>query len=157
MTGLEFIDAHCQTIDAPPLQVWTALLDTVARLAPQLPGWLVSAWGLQPSLFTGNWDGALQDGDTRPGFSVAELQPARLLLLRGYHRFASYELRLELHPEGAGATDLRALTSAAFPGLAGRAYRAAVISSRLHRVAVRRLLAQIARRADSMGSAGSAD
>jgi hypothetical protein len=87
-------------------------------------------------------------GDTLPGFAVTEVEPPHLLTLRGGHRFSDYELRFELERLTSGGTRLRAKTSAAFPGLKGRVYQALVIGTRAHRVAVRRLLAQVARRAE---------
>jgi hypothetical protein len=42
---------------------------------------------------------------------------------------------------------LRAQTHAAFPGIVGQLYRAAVIGSGAHRLVVRRLLSRVARAA----------
>lgn len=81
-------------------------------------------------------------GQTLPGFRVVEADPGHSLTLEGAHRFSRY--RLELAYDG---TALRAVTHAAFPGLTGRAYRAAVISSGAHRAVTHRLLRTIARRA----------
>ena len=81
-------------------------------------------------------------GQTVPGFRVAEAEPGRRLTLRGRHRFSQYELTFLLDDDR-----LRAQTRAAFPGLIGGLYRAAVIGTGGHRVATGRLLRQVARRA----------
>jgi hypothetical protein len=141
-----YIDEHAREIDASPQQIWRALLFTLGHGFLKLPGWLTAAWGLEHSGRSPTWEGAVSIGDTVPGFIVAEVAPAHLLALRGRHRFADYELRFELRPAGPGATRLSAITCAAFPGLTGRLYRALVIGSGGHRVAVRRLLTSVERR-----------
>ncbi|MDQ6710077.1 MAG: hypothetical protein M3Z11_05920 [Candidatus Dormibacteraeota bacterium] len=73
--------------------------------------------------------------------------PTMRLALRGAHRFSTYALVFELDANGATACTLRAQSWAAFPGLAGRAYRALVIGTGGHRLVVRRLLRRAARRA----------
>jgi hypothetical protein len=146
VADLPYIDEHAKEIDASPQQVWRALLFTLGHGFPKLPGWLITAWGLEQSTRTGNWDEKVSVGDAVPGFTVAEAAPAQLLALKGCHRFADYELRFEFRRAGSGATRLTAITSAAFPGLMGRLYRALVIGSGGHRVAVRRLLTSVERR-----------
>jgi hypothetical protein len=81
----------------------------------------------------------------QPGFHVAEaIQPQRLEL-RGSHPFSRYMLVFELDERGTGQSLLRAQTWAVFPGFKGRIYRALVIGSGGHRIAVRLWLRQIAR------------
>jgi hypothetical protein len=75
-----------------------------------------------------------------PGFRVVEAEPCRRLALRGRHRFSNYALTFVLDGDR-----LRAQTHAAFPGVLGRLYRAAVIGSGGHRLVTRRLLRQVAR------------
>lgn len=87
-------------------------------------------------------------GDAVPGFAVAEADPPRTLVLRGSHRFSRYELRFSLMPVEPGRTELHARTAAEFPGLLGRGYRLAVISSGGHVLAVRHLLGRVAGRAE---------
>jgi hypothetical protein len=60
-------------------------------------------------------------------------------VLRGRHRFSDYSLTFVVDGER-----VRALTHAAFPGVLGRLYRAAVIGSGGHRIVVKRLLRKIA-------------
>ena len=143
-----FTDEHSRPIDASPDRVWEALVVTVGRLLPALPGWLAGAWGLQYSTRTAGWDAAVAVGDTVPGFTVAELEPARLLALRGRHRFSDYELRFELERLAEDRTRLTAVSSADFPGIKGRLYRSLIIGTGGHRIAVRRILASVARRAE---------
>lgn len=151
MTTLPFIDEHATEIDASPDRVWAAIVSTVRRIPPRLPGWVTAAWGLDPARGTGDWNEAVTIGDSVPGFTAAAIDPGHTLALQGRHRFASYELRFELKPGCAGRTRLSAQTRAAFPGLAGRVYRAMVIGTGGHRIAVRRILGRIrltAERAD---------
>jgi len=145
-----YTDDHVRAIAASPEQVWTALLGTMCgQLGLGLPKGLVAAWGLEPATRTGDWTESVRVGDTIPaGFAVAETDPPRLLSLRGRHRLSRYELRFELdspHPERLA---VHARTSAVFPGVHGPVYRALVIGTGGHRIAVRRTLAAIARRAE---------
>jgi hypothetical protein len=87
-------------------------------------------------------------GDRLPGFSATEVQANRLLTLRGRHRFSVYELRFELSNAKATMTRLVAKSSACFPGLKGSLYRALVIGTGSHRIAVGRILACVARSAE---------
>jgi hypothetical protein len=148
MEQLPYIDDYARQIDASPAQVWHALITTLRKSSPKLPDWLTGAWGLQHPMRTGAWDATVGVGDTLPGFAVAEIEPPHLLTLRGRHRFSDYELRFELEQPPTGGTRLQAKTSAAFPGLKGRAYRALVIGTRGHRIAVLRILAYVARTAE---------
>jgi hypothetical protein len=79
-------------------------------------------------------------GEAVPGFRVVEAEPGRRLVLGGRHRFSRYTLTFVIE-DGF----LRAQTHAAFPGVLGRLYRAAVIGSGAHRVVTRRLLRQVVR------------
>ena len=157
MSALPFIDEHDAQIGASAEQVWAALVASVSRLTPQLPRWLVAAWGLDPAGRSGGSKEALAVGDSVAGFRTAAIDPGHALALRGRHRFAEYELRFELEPLPTGDTRLRAQTNASFPGLKGAVYRALVIGSGGHRVAVGGTLARIGRRAESTGAAPSAD
>lgn len=162
MEPLPFIDDHVRVVAAPPERTWSALLAVVAGMpGRELPKPLVSAWGLERSRRSGDW-GAPVPGDTIVGFEVAEVDPRRLLVLRGRHRFSRYELRFVLEPLTGGSltggsrpgepagerVELHARSYAVFPGPLGLVYRTLVIGTRGHVFAVRRLLAQIARRAE---------
>jgi hypothetical protein len=142
---LPWVDEHAIELDATPTVVWPALLRTVERIAAGrgAPAYAravgcvdTEAGGPRP----------LEVGSTVPGFHVAELVPERLLSLRGSHHFSDYALVFRLELLGAGRTRLFAETRAEFPGAKGRAYRALVIGTRLHVLAVRRVQRGVTRR-----------
>lgn len=137
MEQLPFIDEHRQRVDAPADVVWAALLEVLRR---EIGGSALFArvLGCDPAQGTAEFLG--RPGDAVPGFRVAEAEPGRRLALRGRHRFANYALTFILDGDL-----LRAQTHAAFPGIHGRLYRAAVIGSGVHRLVTRRLLRQVAR------------
>ena len=147
MKQLPYIDEHAEQLAGSPDHAWRALLVTLRR-APNLPGWLAAAWGLQQSVHTGAPGAEVAVGDALPGFVAAEVDPPYLLTLRGHHRFSDYELRFEFESLEAGGTRLRAKSSADFPGLKGWIYRTLVVGSGGHRVAVRRILARVKRTAE---------
>jgi hypothetical protein len=147
MAELPLIDEHSIAVDRGPEAVWPALLDTVdgstsSRLAT--PGARVlgcedvRAGGPRP----------LTTGSTIVGFHVAEVSPGRELRLAGQHRFSSYGLVFRIQARDGGGTLVTAETRAVFPGVRGRIYRALVIGTRGHVLAVRRMLAAIERRAE---------
>ncbi|WP_242352281.1 MULTISPECIES: hypothetical protein [Anaeromyxobacter] len=137
MEPLPYIDEHSRPIDAPADAVWTALLKVLRR---EMGGSATFArlLGCDPAQGTAAFAG--RPGETVPGFRVVEAEPGRRLALRGRHRFSSYALTFVL--DGGR---LRAQTHAAFPGVLGRLYRAAVIGTGGHRIMTRRLLRQVAR------------
>jgi uncharacterized protein YndB with AHSA1/START domain len=145
---LPYVDEHTRTLDVPPERVWRALLATLQRSLPNVPGWIAAVWGLEQSAPPGEQASTIV-GDSLPGFVATTVEPARLLTLRGRHRFSEYELRFELESSSSSDTRLRATTFASFDGLKGRAYRALVIGTGGHRIAVRRMLASVARRVDT--------
>jgi hypothetical protein len=144
-TELHWIDEHAIELDATAAVVWPALLRTVERMtagraAPRYARAVGSvdteAGGPRP----------LEVGSTVPGFHVADLIVERLLVLRGSHHFSDYALAFRLEPLGGVRTRLVAETRAEFPGLKGSAYRALVIGTRMHVLAVRRVLNGVERR-----------
>ena len=80
-------------------------------------------------------------------FRVAMAEPPRRLILEGEHRYSRYRLAFEIEETSTGSR-VTATTHAAFPGRAGRAYRALVIGSRAHVVATKLMLAAVKRRAE---------
>jgi len=84
-----------------------------------------------------------------PGFHVAHAASPSELFLAGSHRFSRYALLFRIDVINTGSSRLRAETRAAFPGLSGAVYRALVIGTRAHVVALRRLLAGVKRTAES--------
>jgi hypothetical protein len=147
LNELPFIDEHARIVGAPPGETWDA-----ARAVPQgsFGGGARSALsrllGCEQTEVLGE-PGAR--GSTFPGFRVARSIPPTELALEGSHRFSRYELTFRIDDLGGGRSRLRAESRAAFPGLRGRVYRALVIGTRGHVLAVRRLLAAIGRRAES--------
>jgi hypothetical protein len=129
MERLPYIDEHAISIDANIGEVWAALLRVMCR---------------DPA-----------DPSTVPvGFELDEAVEPRRLALKGRHPFAVYRWVFELDDLGE-RTRLRALTWAAFPGPHGTVYRALVIGSGGHRVAVRRTLRRVKRAAAQAHTAGA--
>ena len=89
------------------------------------------------------WERLLEVAPSR-GFTVTERTPPRRLALEGRHPFSRYALVFVIDPADDGGSCLRAQTSAAFPGVQGRIYRALVVGSGAHAILVRRMLRRIA-------------
>jgi len=139
-------------IDADADAVWTALLETVDTT---FPAPVARVLGCDPAARSGARP--LAAGATIVGFRVETADAPHALVLAGRHRFSTYALTFRLEPVTPTRTRLRAETRASFPGMSGGLYRALVIGSRGHRVAVGRMLAAIAgraRRAAVTASAG---
>jgi hypothetical protein len=137
MEQLPYIDEHSRRIDARADVVWAALLKVLRR---EMGGGarIARVLGCDPAQGTAEFAG--RPGEAVPGFRVVEAELGRRLVLRGRHRFASYALTFVLDGDR-----LRAQTHAAFPGVLGRLYRAAVIGTGGHGLVTRRLLRQVAR------------
>lgn len=127
---LPYVDEHQTRIAAPREVVWTALrryVDTSLGTTASSPlAWVL---GTVP----------------RTGFEVSREIPGRQLSMSGRHRFSRYRLVFELADAANGETTLSARTYAVFPGLSGRVYRALVIGSRAHVVAVLGMLRSVRR------------
>lgn len=141
------VDEHSISIATPPETTWDALLHVVegsfasgasARGARLLGCGDTEASGPRP----------LAVGSALPGFHVETAQRPQELALVGDHRFSDYALIFRLDEANGNGTTLRAETRAAFPGLKGRAYRTAVIGTRMHVLVTRRLLAAAKRSAE---------
>jgi hypothetical protein len=125
---LPFVDEHFVRVHTDMDRTRDAVSKLAHRLADRpAPGAFVAAWRLEPS----------------SGFTIASSTSERIVLV-GQHRFARYELAFELRATDDGV-DVCARTSAEFPGAAGRLYRAFVIDSGAHGVAVRAMLRRISR------------
>ena len=142
MEQLPYIDDHSASVGDSPERTWSALVET---LRATFGGGDLGArlLGCDPVSESPGFAGL--EGQTLPGFRVLEAEPGRRLVLRGRHRFSEYQLSFVLE-NGA----LRARTHAAFPGVLGRLYRAAVIGTRGHVLVTRWMLRQVARRADEV-------
>lgn len=141
---LPFVDEHSVVVLAPRTVVWRHL----GRALPSPrrgESVLVRVLGARPRTAAGD---PRAEGGQVPGFAVAAAVPGERLELVGRHRFSTYALTFTLADAPAG-TRLTATTQARFPGPHGAAYRALVIGSRGHRVAVRRMLGAVRRAAEA--------
>jgi hypothetical protein len=145
VADLPHVDEHSISIAAPPDTTWDALLRVVE-------GSFASGASSRGARLLGCRDaeasGPLAAGSALPGFHVETAQRPRELALVGDHRFSDYALIFRLDEANGSGTTLRAETRAAFPGLKGRAYRTAVIGTRMHVLVTRRLLAATKRSAE---------
>jgi hypothetical protein len=141
---LPYIDEHCIQIAATPADVWDRLISVLGSQLRSL-GSLAPLLGLSPAQARGDWRGAV--GDALPGFEIVESEVPRRLALRGRHRFSRYALVFELDAISEQSCTLRAQGWAEFTSVLGRAFRALVIGTGGHRLAVRRMLRGIAERA----------
>lgn len=141
------IDTHTVTIRAAPEVAWDAAWSTLHTLGDS-PTVRTAARLLacDPSTPSGGGRGCTSRSII-PGFWVALADPPRLLVLRGTHRFSRYGIVLRLDPSPTGVR-CEFESRASFPGVHGTVYRLAVIGSRGHVCAVRRLLRRIQYRAE---------
>lgn len=119
MERLPYIDEHAITVGANREETWPALLEVMCR-DPRNPSTVPT------------------------GFVLDEARAPGRFALKGRHPFAIYRWVFELEDAPEHRTRLRALTWAAFPGIHGKVYRALVIGTRAHRVAVRWTLKRVA-------------
>lgn len=127
-SALPYVDEHTVIVDAPPAATWRATAAFFERgLGPVGSGY---------AKLVGVRDGR--------AFVVDRSEPPALLGLAGEHRFSRYKLLFLVEPAGHGRARLTARSAAEFPGVRGKAYRAAVIGSRFHVLAVRMMLRRIA-------------
>ncbi len=146
---LPHIDEHSIEVDAGADATWEAVLRVAegstgagrgSRAARLLGCADVETSGPRP----------LAVGSAFPGFHVETAERPRELALVGSHRFSDYALIFRIDDLGDGRSRLRAETRAEFPGPRGRVYRALVISTRGHVLAVRRMLDAAKRRAERL-------
>lgn len=150
LESLPFVDQHSTPVAASPERVWESLLEvaegTVGGLAgAQLARLLGSFYAERRGAFG-------RIGSTVPGFVVARSVPPAVLALMGEHRFSRYALifRINETPLEPAPVLLSAETRAEFPGKLGGAYRLAVIGSRGHVLAVKRVLRAIRKQAEAI-------
>ncbi|MDV3125665.1 hypothetical protein M1247_12130 [Mycobacterium sp. 21AC1] len=118
MERLPYIDEHAITVDADAATTWAAVLRVLCD---------------DPA-----------DPRAPLGFAIGEAKPRERLVLKGRHPFSVYNWVFELDALTPHRTRIRSQTWAAFPGLHGKIYRALVIGSGGHRVAVQWMLKRIA-------------
>jgi hypothetical protein len=132
-------------VAAPPARVWQALVKRMGGSSrPSEVG--AALLGCRERRASGSLD---RVGATIPGFRVDRADAPHELALVGRHRFSAYGLTFRIDDLGGGRSRLRALTHAAFPGVAGTAYRALVIGTRLHVAATRGMLRGVRRKAEA--------
>jgi len=128
--SLPLLDEHCATLRAGHWSVWQAVRQYACGLAQSDHVVLGRLLGTEP----------------RSGFELADEVEGERLALTGRHRFARYRLVFELDAQPGNATRLAVLSFAAFPRARGRLYRALVIGTGGHVLAVRHMLRTIQRR-----------
>ena len=128
MEPLPYVDDHTLVVDAPTEAVFDAAR---ARFEAPLRG-VAARYARLVGVH----------GDR--AFEVERAERPALLSLAGRHRFSRYRLTFTLRTVGPGHTELTASTHAAFPGVGGRLYKAAVIDSRAHALIMKALLRRIA-------------
>lgn len=144
---LPHIDEHSVVVDASPEACWRATAEVVPRaFSGRAPAVVARAIGCADRAAAGPRPIAV--GSAFPGFRVSRAQPATELALEGSHRFSRYSLVFRIDALGAGRSRLRAETRAVFRPGPGQLYRALVIGTRGHVLAVRRLLAGVRARAE---------
>lgn len=119
MERLPYIDEHAITVDANRADTWSALLRVLCR-DPHDPS------------------------SVPRGFVLDEARPPERFVCKGRHPFAVYRWVFELDGESEDRTRVRSATWADFPGVHGKIYRALVIGTGGHRIAVRWTLKRIA-------------
>jgi hypothetical protein len=142
---LPYVDEHAVRVNATERETWDALLATLPRsLDTEASRRFASLLGVEHRVASGE-PGTI--GSTLPGFVCSRAVEPTVLALLGAHRFSRYALIFRVERTAAG-TRLRAETRAEFPGAKGRVYRALVIGTRGHVLAVRRILRAVKRRAE---------
>lgn len=98
------------------------------------------------------WDAIAAVGPQEGRFwRVVQSQRPAVHVLEGRHFFATYRLAFRVHDSAVGQSIVTAESRAAFPGLKGSAYEAAVVGTRFHVLAVKAMMRRIARRAERGG------
>ena len=132
-------------VNAPAGHVWATAARAMAAPTRGAEG-IARALGCADTVRTG--PPPLEVGSAVPGFHVVRADPGRALWLAGRHRFSRYALMFDIDELGPGRSRISAQTRAAFPGPAGAAYRALVIGTRGHVLAIRLMLSGIKRSAE---------
>ena len=144
---LPFVDERSVEVGSDAAAAWDAVGQVMGGDAEsRAVGVAVRLLGCREQSATGS---PIEDGSTFPGWRVVEAERPSELAYEGEHRFARYRLAFHVDDLGPDRARVRAETRAAFPGAVGSAYRAMVIGSRGHVLAVRRMLGAIRRRAES--------
>jgi hypothetical protein len=147
--SLPAIDEHAVVVRASQEATWDAVVETLPRsFGGPLANRGATMLGCEHTETKGE---TATIGSTIPGFIVSRsIRPAMLVLL-GEHRFSQYALLFRVDRLEDGCSLLRAETRAQFPGARGRLYKALVIGTRAHVLAVMRMLRAIRRSAERSG------
>ena len=147
---LPFIDEHSVEVAASPERVWSALCQTLSPSGGRGREWFARLLGASQTRSHGD---PLEPGSTITGFRIVRARARVELVLEGEHRFSRYALIFHLEALPGDRSRIRAESRAAFPGLHGRGYRALVIGTGGHVVAVKRLLRAVRARAEQAPTA----
>ncbi len=139
--ALPFVDEHSIEVAAGREATWLALEKVMRRMLLGLAARVLGA--ILGAKERPEPRDRLHENSKLVGFRVTTFDPPSHLALEGEHRFAKYRLGFRLESHGASHTLIRAETHASFPGMAGAAYRAVVVGSRGHAIAVRSMLRSV--------------
>jgi hypothetical protein len=145
VSTLPRIDEHYTEVEAPPEATWRALLALPRTFGDRASARFARILGCDPIDVSG---APGEPGSTFPGFRVVRSDPPREMGLEGGHRFSDYTLDFRVEDLGDHRSRLAATTHAAFPGVKGQLYKTAVIRSRAHVLATKRLIHGVARQAE---------
>jgi hypothetical protein len=152
--ALPLIDSPSIEVLASPERCWDALTTVIGdRMAGPSAQVVAAVLGCDDRVARGPHEAA---GSTLAGFHVARSDPPVRWHLAGAHRFSRYSLEFRVEDLGDGRSRVHAESRARFPGWYGTLYRAFVIGSHGHRVAVRRMLEGIKRHAETTANASRA-
>lgn len=146
LESLPPIDEHYIDVDAPAEVTYAALFPAIESA---FGGKFAQSYCERVGALETETRGDLHHpGGTLPGFTVTRAIAPVMLAMTGEHRFAKYAIvfRIDLLP--GQRSRLRLETRAEFVPGKGRIYRAAVIGTRGHVLAARRMLSAIKKRAE---------
>ena len=147
MPELPSIDEHAVVVRAPAGRAWAAVIHVVGvRLSARTSRVLATALACADRTSIGDPEAV---GATLPGFRVARSELPRTWALEGEHHFARYALSFYVDQVDDTRSRVRAESRAVFPDRQAAVYRALVIGSLGHVIAVRSLLRGIKRHAES--------
>lgn len=140
------IDEHYIEVEAPAEVAYAALFPAIESA---FDGKLAQGYCERVGALETEARGDLRHpGGTLPGFTVTRAIAPVMLALTGEHRYAKYAIVFRIDLLAGQRSRVRLETRAEFEPGKGRLYKAAVIGTRGHVLAVNRLLRSIKRRAE---------
>ncbi len=120
---------------------WARVVSVFVRITTK-PTWQLFARAVRckPDRASGTADAV---GATLPGFLVARCEAPDEWALEGEHLFSRYALTFRIATLNGDQCSISAYSSAEFPGLHGKIYRALVIGTHGHMMGVRNILRSI--------------